>query len=295
MSRVAVIGGSGLLGQSLVSLAKAQGDTVLSTYQSKPVNIDGVQSSSLDLKDANATRKLLHDFRPDIVLLPAAMTNVDACEKSPTMAWEINAEGPLNVAQICLGLKAKVIYVSTDYVFNGLKGSHYHEFESPDPISIYGQTKLEGERCVLDADKHNLVCRVSVLYGWNPLKDNFVSWMIKELRLGKQITLFKDQFVSPTYAPHCAEVLLKLARTDVHGVLHTSGPDCMSRYEMGLAVAKEFKLDKNLIKPILTKEASLVARRPERSCLAVDKVESMLQAEMLPFTEGIRRMREMEK
>jgi len=292
---VAVIGGSGLLGQSLVAQAKARDDVVLSTYQNKPVSTAGIDPVKLDLKDVDATRKLLNDFRPDTVLLPAAMTNVDACERSPTLAWEINAEGPLNVAQACRGLKARLIYVSTDYVFNGLKGSHYYEFENPDPINIYGQTKLEGERCVLDADKNNLVCRVSVLYGWNPQKDNFVSWMIRELRQGKPLTLFEDQFVSPTYAPHCAEVLLKLAGTDVHGVLHTSGPDCMNRYEMGLAVAKEFKLDKSLIKPIRTKEANLDARRPERSCLCVDKAESLLQMDMLRFADGIKRMKELEE
>ncbi|OPY32514.1 MAG: dTDP-4-dehydrorhamnose reductase [Methanomassiliicoccales archaeon PtaU1.Bin124] len=291
MSRVAVIGGSGLLGQSLVAQSVNRGDKVLSTYQSRPFPMSGVENIRLNMSDPVEVQKVLRSFAPEFVILPAAMTNVDECERSPTKAWEINAEGPLNVAQTCKGLRVKLLYVSTDYVFNGLKGTEYYEFESPDPISVYGQTKLEGERCVMDADKHNLVCRVSVLYGWNSLKDNFVTWAIKELRQGKEINLFEDQWVSPTYAPHCAEVLLKLVRSDNKGILHTSGPDCMNRYEMGLAIAKEFKLDQKLVKAIKTKDGNLQARRPGRSCLCVDKAESLLQVSMLPFSEGLKQMR----
>ena len=156
------------------------------------------------MSDSAEVQKVLSDFSPELVLLPAAMTHVDNCERSPTLAWEVNAEGAMNVALTCRALGAKLLYVSTDYVFNGLKGTKYYEFETPDPVSVYGQTKLEGERVVLDADKHNLVCRVSVLYGWNRRKDNFVTWMIKEMREGREVKLFDDQYVSPTYAPHCA-------------------------------------------------------------------------------------------
>lgn len=147
----------------------------------------------------------------------------------------------------------------------------------------------------MDAGKGNLVCRVSVLYGWNQGgKDNFVTWAIKELRQGRPLKLFEDQFVSPTYAPHCAEVLLRLIRTDAKGIYHTSGPDCVSRLEMGRAIAAEFKLDTKLVQASRTKEANLVARRPDRSCLSVDKVESTLGTSMLSFTNGLADMKRTE-
>jgi dTDP-4-dehydrorhamnose reductase len=292
MSRLAIVGGSGLLGQYLIHEAVVSNDTVLSTYQTMPKGVPGITETRLDLKDAAATKEVLERFRPDMVLLPAAMTNVDQCERSPTQAWEVNAEGPMNVAQACRTIGAKLLYVSTDYIFNGMKGSKYHEFDTPDPISIYGQTKLEGERCTMDADKHNLVCRVSVLYGWNGSgKKNFVTWLLDELENHRPVNVFDDQWVSPTYAPNCAKVLLRLIKSEEKGVFHTSGPDCLNRYEIAMMVAKEFGLDGSLVRKVPTASVDLLARRPERSCLSVDKVGSILDMSMLPFEEGIRAMR----
>lgn len=292
MSRLAIVGGSGLLGRYLIQEAVGSNDTVLSTYQSMPVSVQGISEARLDLRDVTATKEVLERFQPDMVLLPAAMTNVDQCERSPTQSWEINAEGPMNVANVCKDIGAKLLYVSTDYVFNGMKQSKYYEFDTTDPISIYGQTKLEGERCTMDADKHNLVCRVSVLYGWNRSgKKNFVTWLLDELENKRPVNVFDDQWVSPTYAPHCAKVLLKLIKSDEKGVFHTSGPDCLNRYEIALMVAKEFGLDASLVRKVPTKSVDLLARRPERSCLSVDKVESILDMGMLSFGEGIKMMR----
>jgi dTDP-4-dehydrorhamnose reductase len=292
MSRLAIVGGSGLLGHYLIREAIASNDTVLSTYQTMARGVEGISEVKLDLRDPVTTKELLERFEPDMVLLPAAMTNVDQCERSPTQAWEINAEGPMNVAKVCQTIGAKMLYVSTDYVFNGMKQSKYYEFDTPDPISIYGQTKLEGERCTMDADKHNLVCRVSVLYGWNGSgKKNFVTWILDELENRRPINVFDDQWVSPTYAPHCAKVLLKLIKSEEKGVFHTSGPDCLNRYEMAVMVAKEFGLDLSLVRKVPTKSVDLLARRPERSCLSVDKTESILDMSMLSFEEGIKAMR----
>lgn len=292
MSRLAIVGGSGLLGRYLIQEAVGSNDTVLSTYQTMPVSVQGISEARLDLRDVTATKEVLERFQPDMVLLPGAMTNVDQCERSPTQSWEINAEGPMNVANVCKDIGAKLLYVSTDYVFNGMKQSKYYEFDTTDPISIYGQTKLEGERCTMDADKHNLVCRVSVLYGWNRSgKKNFVTWLLDELENKRPVNVFDDQWVSPTYAPHCAKILLKLIKSDEKGVFHTSGPDCLNRHEIALMVAKEFGLDASLVRKVPTKSVDLLARRPERSCLSVDKVESILDMGMLSFGEGIKMMR----
>ncbi|HSV42005.1 MAG TPA: dTDP-4-dehydrorhamnose reductase [Methanomassiliicoccales archaeon] len=293
MSRVAIVGGGGLLGQYLVRSAVRAGDDVLSTQFNEMRMRDKVEQAVMDLRDPDKVVKVLGGFRPDYVIVAAAMTNVDQCERSPTQSWEVNAEGSMNVAQACRGLRAKMLYVSTDYVFNGMKGTKYYEFDPPDPISIYGQTKLEGERLTMDADKRNLVCRVSVLYGHNHLSDkkNFVTWVMNELQGGREVRLFNDQFVSPTYAPHCADVLLDLVRTEAKGVVHTSGPDCVSRYSIGLAVADAFGLDRRLIKEVPTKDANLLARRPERACLSVDKVESLLDQRMMSLADGLARMK----
>jgi dTDP-4-dehydrorhamnose reductase len=292
MVRSLVIGGSGLLGRQLVRELEDSGEEVLSTYNSNEASGPKKGCVKLDVRDTDAVFGLISSFSPRHVYLPAAMTNVDQCERSPTQAWDINAEGTMSVAKACKTAGAKLLYVSTDYVFNGMKGSRYYEFDNPDPINIYGQTKLEGERCVLDADKHNLICRVSVLYGSNEGgKDNFVTWLIKELGKGNKVRVFHDQFVSPTYAPHCAAFLTKLMRSEAKGVYHTSGPDCINRYDMAVAVAKEMDLDASLIEKVKTSDAGLLAPRPMISCLSVDMAESEFDTTMMSFDDGLREMK----
>ncbi|MDH7507809.1 MAG: dTDP-4-dehydrorhamnose reductase [Methanomassiliicoccales archaeon] len=292
MSRIAVIGASGLLGQYVVSEAGTKGHEVLGTFRNVPAQFEGVRTEFLDITNHDQVESVLGKFEPDQVILSAAQTNVDLCEKNPSEAWSINAEGTLNVASFCQSIGAKLLYVSTDYVFNGMKKGRYSESDDPDPLGIYAQTKLEGERITLDSSSVNLVCRVSTLYGWNRVskKRNFVTWVIESLRRGESISLFADQFVSPTYAPHCAHVLVSLLECGAHGIYHTSGPDCLSRYEIGLKVAEVFQLDNSLIRAISTKDSGLVARRPCYSCLDVEKVEEKLGFKMLSLIDGLRRM-----
>ncbi|MFA5314168.1 MAG: dTDP-4-dehydrorhamnose reductase [Methanomassiliicoccales archaeon] len=288
MERSLVIGGSGLLGQNLVKELKASGEDVLSTYSSNEASASKEGFVKLDIRDPEAVAELLSSFSPRHVYLPAAMTNVDQCERSPTQAWDINAVGTMSVAKACKNVGARLLYVSTDYVFSGMKGSRYYEFDNPDPVNIYGQTKLEGERVTLDADRHNLVCRVSVLYGHNESgKSNFVTWLMGELRKGNKVKVFHDQYVSPTYAPHSAKVLVKLMGSEEKGVLHTSGPDCINRYDMAVAIANEIGMDAALIEKVATADGGLLARRPEVSCLSVDMAESVMDMAMMPFKEGI--------
>ncbi|MDD1773040.1 MAG: dTDP-4-dehydrorhamnose reductase [Methanomassiliicoccales archaeon] len=293
MRRIAVVGAGGLLGQHVTAEALERGYNVLGTFHDTSVPPSGIEAARLDITDEDETHEVLRRFAPEGVILTSALTNVDYCERNPSKAWAVNAEGTLNVVQACGLVGAKLLYVSTDYVFNGEKGSPYMEFESPDPLSIYARTKLEGERLTMDASTRNLVCRVSVLYGWNKLspKQNFVTWVIDSLRRGKEVPLFHDQTASPTYAPHCAKVLLGLLESNLRGIFHASGPDCASRYDIGMKVAEVFQLDASLVKRTTTEGSKLIARRPACSCLDVGKVERELNMKMLPVEEGLRDMR----
>jgi dTDP-4-dehydrorhamnose reductase len=209
------------------------------------------------------------------------------------MAFAINVEGTMNMASACIKSGAALLYVSTDYVFNGLKGSKYYEFETPDPLSIYSKTKREEERLVIDSSKRNAVCRVAVLYGWNRLsfKDNFASWIIRSVRAGKEIRLFEDQFVTATYAPHCAKVLSEVSERGLKGLFHTSGPDCLSRYQMGMIIADVFGLERSLMKPSRMAEAKFLAKRAENTCLNVENIEAQLDMPMMSFRGGIEDMK----
>jgi dTDP-4-dehydrorhamnose reductase len=245
------------------------------------------------MTDQASVAKVISSIGPELVLLPAAMTNVDQCEREPDKAYAVNMEGTLNVAMECKAIGAKLVYVSTDYVFNGMRPGRYHEFDSPDPLGIYARSKLEGEKVTMDASQDNLVCRVSVVYGWNRLgkKDNFVTWVVRSLKDGLPIRLYRDQWVSPTYAPAAAKDILDLALNGAKGIYHTSGPDCLNRYEIGLLVAEMFGLDPELITPVTTEEMPLLAVRPARSCLAVDLAEAELGRPMLSLRQGLEEMR----
>jgi dTDP-4-dehydrorhamnose reductase len=292
VSKVAIIGGSGLLGQYLVEEEEARGHEVVSTYHGGKA-CPGASAVYLDITDQQAVESLIRTESPDRVVLSAALTDVDECERKPQLAFSINVEGTMNVAAACKNSGAALLYVSTDYVFNGLKGTKYYEFETPDPLSIYSKTKLEGERITIDSSKKNAVCRVAVLYGWNRLspKDNFATWVIRSARAGKEIRLFEDQFVTATYAPHCAKVLCEVSERGLKGVFHASGPDCLSRYKMGTIIAEVFDLDRSLLKPSKLAEAKFMAKRAENSCLNTENIEAQLDMSMMSFRAGIEDMK----
>ncbi|OPX59894.1 MAG: dTDP-4-dehydrorhamnose reductase [Methanomassiliicoccales archaeon PtaB.Bin215] len=293
MHRVMVVGASGLLGQHMMSAGTEMGLAMTGTYNTVS-ELPG--TIHMDITDPDSVSRGLMAACPEMVVLCAAMTNVDQCEREPDAAYKVNMEGALNIASECRSAGVKLVYISTDYVFNGLKGQRYHEFEPADPLSVYAKSKLEGERVTLDASRSNLVCRVSVVYGWNRLgrKSNFVTWVIDSLRKGQEIRLYDDQFVSPTYAPSAARDILELSLGKLKGICHTSGPDCISRYDIGTKVAETFGLNASLIRAVSTAEMPLLAKRPAVSCLGVDLAESELGRPMVDLRKGLAMMRESE-
>jgi len=292
MHRVMVVGAAGLLGQYLMRAGEGMGLAMVGTYN-ETLPGESAGTLKMDISDPDSVARSFLAACPELVVLAAALTNVDQCEREPDRAYSVNMEGAFNVASECKDAAVKMVYVSTDYVFNGLKGTRYHEFDVPDPQSVYAKSKLEGERVTLDADPGNLVCRVSVLYGWNTLngKSNFITWVIDSLGRGVPVPLYTDQYVSPTYAPAAARDILELGLRGAKGIYHTSGPDCLSRHEIGLRVAEAFGLDPSLVRPVTTEGMPQLAVRPPRSCLAVDMAEAELGHPMTSLRDGLALMR----
>jgi dTDP-4-dehydrorhamnose reductase len=290
--KLLVIGASGLLGSKLM----AQAATKYAVSGSYNPEVDGKSSwrlEPLDIGSKEDVERLFDKARPDIAILCAAMTNVDACETKPLIANRVNATGPELVARSCKKLGVKLIHISTDYVFDGAKMRRYTEEDIPRPLSVYGSSKLAGERAVLATLPNAVVARPAVLYGWNPLedKDNFVTWVIKKMRKGEKTTLFEDQWISPTFADDLAKTLLELAERDLKGIWHVSGPDCLDRPTCGRMIAKAFGLDEGLVVPAPSSSVSLPAKRPKYSCLDVTKVEKLLGRKTMSFEDGLRSMK----
>lgn len=296
MKRLLIIGASGLLGSKLFVQAAGKFE-VRGTYNPDVDGRTAWRLEPIDIGSKDEVERLFNKLQPECVILTAAMTNVDACEKQPFMANRVNASGPELVARCCKKLGARLVHVSTDYVFDGSKSRRYTEDDMPRPVSAYGSTKLAGEKAVIATIPGSVIARPAVLYGWNPIedKDNFVVWVLKKLRAGQRATLFEDQWISPTFADDLAKTLLELLEKDVSGVWHVSGPDCLDRPTCGRMIAEAFELDKGLIYPAPSASVPLPAKRPRYSCLDVSKVEKLLNRKMVTFEDGLKQMREQER
>jgi dTDP-4-dehydrorhamnose reductase len=296
VNRLLVIGGTGLLGQYLVLDGNARGWEVLSTFHNHDDRLGTKNLMHLDVRDEDEVRRSINALKPTWVVLTGGLTDLEECETHPQEAWAVNAEGTLNVAATCKLASIPLMYISTDAVFNGENTEPYYEFDSPDPQGIYAQTKLEGERLALDADYRNVVCRVSSLYGWNRQTDkqNLVTWALTEMRAGRPVELYADRMSCPTYAPHCAKILLTMLEREARGLYHTSGRECIDRYQAGLRIAETFGFDATLCRKATSDDHPRIAKRGKYLCLNVQKAEGEFDLRMMAFKDGLREMKETE-
>jgi dTDP-4-dehydrorhamnose reductase len=285
--RLLVTGASGLLGNKIVELAKND-YTVIPLHKTKPLHSNSLK---LDITDAVEVLNLFSKLKPDVVIHAASETNVDKCETEKEHSWKINVEGTRNIALACSKIGAKLVYISTDYVFDGEKGN-YDEKDKPNPINHYGVTKLEGEKQAIQHCKNYAILRTSVLYGWHPWKQNFATWIINMLKQNKEITVVEDHYNTPTLADNLAEITIEALQKDLQGLYHASGSQRISRHEFARQIAKTFHLNQNLIKPIkMGQLTAWIAKRPKDSSLNTDKIQKQLKTKPLNITEGLNRMK----
>jgi len=275
-----VIGG-GLLGRAVAFASKNSYATAL-TYNSNPLKIDGCEIYHMDM-----TRNidLICSLKPEYIVMTAAMTNVDACEADRLGAWKANALGPKNVASAAKDIGSKLIYISTDYVFDGERGM-YREDDQTSPINYYGESKLAGERFVREICPDSVIARTSVLYGQNPVRQNFVTWAVDEMKKGNRINIVNDQYTSPTLSSNLADMILSIR--DQTGVFHTCGSERINRYDFSIKIARAFRLDESLVNPITSNQLSWKARRPKDSSLDTSKISRFTKP--LNVEEGLNAM-----
>ncbi len=273
--RVLVTGGSGLLGYWVSRVFAERGFQVYSTFhEKKPPAVEGVEWIRVDLEEPGLVASAISSSRPDVVVHTAAYTDVDGCEVNRERAYRVNVEGTRAIARLCRSKGFRLIYISTDYVFDGSRGL-YSEGDAPNPINYYGLTKLLGEEAVLSACDGSAVVRVSGLYGYSPTgKRNFGFNVYEALSKGSEVRAFSDQYLSPTYVVELARSLERLVGVDFSGVIHIAG-ERMSRYEFALLVARAGGFSEELVKPASLREARLVARRPADSSLDTGRAKAL--------------------
>ena len=270
--KVLVTGSAGLVGRQVVK-DLSNSHQVFSCYnESKPEYGDSVK---MDLKNHKMISSVLTEKKPEIVIHLGAMTGVDLCEKERTSASEINTKATEIIAKECSKLNSFLVYVSTDYVFDGNLGM-YKEDNVTNPLGFYGESKLEGEKVVQNFSTNWCIARTSTPFGLHPTKKSFPMWVIENLQKQKQIDILIDQFTSPTYIPNLSRMLIEISERRITGVIHAAGASKISRYQMASMVSDKLNLDGTLLKQISINKMKWVARRPKDSSLDVSRASSIL-------------------
>ena len=276
--KMLVVGGSSLLGYKLLS--HTDKFEVYASYNKNLINLQNVETLKIDITNGKKCEKIL-DLKPDIIINTAAMTNVDYCEKYEKNAFDVNVTGTKNIAKIAEKLGSKLIHISTDAVFSGER-KFYVEDDKPNPISVYGKTKLESEK-IISKVNDSIILRPSVMFGWIPFEYiktrdesrktmNFGLWVLDQLYKNNKMSIVNDQFNTPTLADNLAENIHKIVIKDIAGIFHLSGLSCISRLDFSKKIAKTFGYSNDLISPISSKELKQIAPRNLQSCLKCDKI-----------------------
>ncbi len=285
-----IIGANGFLGCKCLSFFKNKYDIVAADVEdsSLPKNIRFIH---LDLTKSLEIQDVLTRESPDLVLLLAAMTDVDKCEMYPDAAFAVNRDGPNHVAKVCRRLGARLIFISTDFVFDGRKKGKYIEADAPNPIGIYGRSKLEAEQAIFQSGCDALICRTAVLYGW-PLptqRDNFASWLIKSLKANQKVRIVTSQYNTPTFADNLAKCLSQMTRFTRTHIYHTVGSTGLSRYEFAIKLAQIFGFSSDLIEPI--ESFPQKAQRPPYACLSNEQASRDFSVHFATVEEGLEAMK----
>ena len=288
--RILITGCNGQLGNELKRLiesGKAEIGPIPAEYKGAEVIYADVDQ--LDITDADAVNVFFANHELDLVINGAAMTNVDGCEKIEDVAYQVNALGPQNLARACAEHDAKLVHVSTDYVFPGNEPGERVETDPTGPISAYGRTKLAGEQLALEANPKTFVVRTAWLYGY--VGKNFVKTM---LRLAKELggmTVVDDQLGNPTSANDLAYEILKIALTENYGTYHCTNEGTTSWAQFTKAIVEGAGYDPAIVTPCTSDEYAAAhpdaARRPLFSSLRNKHLEDTIGNEMRPWRDAL--------
>ena len=272
MTTILITGASGQLGMSLKRIFNSKYEIISTTGNNNPTG----SSMHLDVTNPMLFKEVMETTNPDLVINLAALTNVDLCEKNPELAYSINIGGMDNLVN---AFKGPIIHVSTDYVFDGEDGP-YKEEDTTNPLNVYGLSKLESEKLLLDHTENSLVIRSNVLYDYSSKSEaSFLNWVVGSLTQEKEINVVEDQWNNPTWTGSLAVVIDRAIDTQLTGLVHWGDGDLVSRFDFANKIADVFNLKKSLIKPILTSELNQTAKRPLKSGLKSDYAQNILNLE----------------
>jgi len=261
--KILITGGTGQLGRDCTKILEKNHSTT-------PVG-----SKAFDISDQRAVDGFVQELAPDVILNCAAFTRVDECETRKELAWKVNVEGPKNLAKAAEARGARLIHISTDYVFDGGKPvpEYYTEKDHTHPISYYGVTKLEAEKAVLNETDRYSILRTAWLYGANG--QNFLKTMLR-LALGdpeRELKVVHDQFGSPTWSYRLAEQIARVMDADLNGIFHATSEGYCTWYELAATFLDEMEVPYSMV-PCTTRDYPTPAQRPANSILENQRLKN---------------------
>ncbi len=291
--KILITGAKGMMGSDLMK--------VLS--QKKEYNLIGASRSDFDVTDYSQTLQFLKDKRPDIVIHAAAYTKVDDCESHSETAYKVNETGTKNISSGCKDINAKLIYISTDYIFNGKKNTPYLENDMPEPLSVYGDSKLKGELAVQDILNDFIIVRTSWLFGKNG--NNFISAILKQVDKAQKdnsvaaaphinpyvrgsLRVVNDQTGSPTYTIDLSQAIEKLITCNAKGIFNVTNSGHCSWYQFAKKILELAGIKGVEVVPIKTNELNRPAQRPAYSVLDCTKFKNTTNYQMRHWEETLK-------
>jgi dTDP-4-dehydrorhamnose reductase len=285
-----VTGASGLLGSHVVLEAVARARPVIACYGAHPVTFAKAEAVPLSLLDAAAVRRLIATHKPPVIVHCAAETRVDYCEEHPEHASRLNVDATVAVASAAARINAKLVYVSTDSVFDGRTG-HYTEDDVPAPCNVYAATKLAGEEAARTAADH-LVLRTN-MFGWSPRGRTLAEWVVDTLQRGERVPGFTDVVFAPVIVNQLAGIIGEAVDRGLRGTYHVGATAALTKFEFARLIARAFGYDPGHVTPSVSADAGLRARRPLKTDLVSDRIVAALGRPMPAIADGILMFRQL--
>ena len=278
---VLIIGSGGMLGR------------VLNSVVSKNFKTTGLAHADLDITDHKKTIEICRQIRPEIIILSASYTDVDGCEKNKELAYQVNVEGVKNVAQAASEIGSALISMSTDYVFNGKATTPYSEYDKPDPISVYGESKLKGEEAALKFVENSMIIRCSLLFGEST--KGFISMVRERIGKNQEVKAIHDKVASPTYVVDLAGAIVQIVQLITkqkydfkkNRMLHITNKGISSWYDMAEHIFEKLHVNHATLKKVVLDDFPFIAKRPRYSALDCSRYEKITNQRLRPWQDAL--------
>jgi dTDP-4-dehydrorhamnose reductase len=287
--KILLTGANGLLGQKTTEVFARETDheLLLADLAQRGEEPRKYSYIPLDITNKEKVKSAVKDYKPDIIINAAAYTNVDGCETERELSWRVNVDAVKNLIIASRYNSSKIIHISTDYIFDGVKGG-YDEDATPNPLSFYGKSKLASENALFASGVSSAVIRTMIIYGSGKnVKRNFALWLIDKLGNNEPVRIVDDQFGMPTMVDDLGLALIRIVDRERTGVYNVCGSEYLSRYEFAVKLADIFEYDSSLIEAIKTSELQQAAARPMNSSFVLLKAETELGLKTLNVTDGL--------